>query len=76
VIERKLYGVESSSTFLECIPKSLQARVTWTFQKNPQQTREEVSRDGRGLGRGFKRHSWTVLLRCLSMYYHHHVFVV
>uniref|UniRef100_A0A8C4ZT32 Sema domain, immunoglobulin domain (Ig), short basic domain, secreted, (semaphorin) 3B n=1 Tax=Gadus morhua TaxID=8049 RepID=A0A8C4ZT32_GADMO len=44
VIERKLYGVESSSTFLECIPKSLQARVTWTFQKNPQQTREETDR--------------------------------
>lgn len=42
VVERKLYGVESSSTFLECIPKSLQARVTWTFQKNLQQAREEV----------------------------------
>uniref|UniRef100_A0A8C5BW98 Sema domain, immunoglobulin domain (Ig), short basic domain, secreted, (semaphorin) 3B n=1 Tax=Gadus morhua TaxID=8049 RepID=A0A8C5BW98_GADMO len=49
VIERKLYGVESSSTFLECIPKSLQARVTWTFQKNPQQTREEVRLDDRVL---------------------------
>ncbi|KAJ3586613.1 hypothetical protein NHX12_013009 [Muraenolepis orangiensis] len=49
VIERQLYGVESSSTFLECIPKSLQARVTWTFQKNPQQTREEVRLDDRVL---------------------------
>ncbi|KAK0136083.1 Semaphorin-3B [Merluccius polli] len=47
VAERKLYGVESSSTFLECIPKSLQARVTWTFQKNPQQTRDEVRLDDR-----------------------------
>lgn len=43
VAERKLYGVEGSSTFLECIPKSLQARVTWTFQKHPQNPREEVS---------------------------------
>uniref|UniRef100_A0A8C3GA08 Sema domain, immunoglobulin domain (Ig), short basic domain, secreted, (semaphorin) 3B n=1 Tax=Cyclopterus lumpus TaxID=8103 RepID=A0A8C3GA08_CYCLU len=42
VAERKLYGVEGSSTFLECIPKSLQARVTWTFQKHPQNPREEV----------------------------------
>lgn len=42
VTERKLYGVEGSSTFLECIPKSLQARVTWTFQKHPQNPREEV----------------------------------
>lgn len=42
VTEKKLYGVEGSSTFLECIPKSLQARVTWTFQKHPQNAREEV----------------------------------
>uniref|UniRef100_A0A7N6B2T9 Sema domain, immunoglobulin domain (Ig), short basic domain, secreted, (semaphorin) 3B n=1 Tax=Anabas testudineus TaxID=64144 RepID=A0A7N6B2T9_ANATE len=44
VAERKLYGVEGSSTFLECIPKSLQAKVTWTFQKQPQNSREEVER--------------------------------
>uniref|UniRef100_A0A671YS20 Sema domain, immunoglobulin domain (Ig), short basic domain, secreted, (semaphorin) 3B n=1 Tax=Sparus aurata TaxID=8175 RepID=A0A671YS20_SPAAU len=43
----KLYGVEASSTFLECIPKSLQARVTWTFQKHPQNPREEVRLDDR-----------------------------
>lgn len=42
VAEKKLYGVEGSSTFLECIPKSLQARVTWTFQKHQQNPREEV----------------------------------
>ncbi|MEQ2158953.1 hypothetical protein GOODEAATRI_017444, partial [Goodea atripinnis] len=47
VAERKLYGVEGSSTFLECIPKSLQARVTWTFQKHPQNPREEVRLDER-----------------------------
>uniref|UniRef100_A0A671YXB2 Sema domain, immunoglobulin domain (Ig), short basic domain, secreted, (semaphorin) 3B n=1 Tax=Sparus aurata TaxID=8175 RepID=A0A671YXB2_SPAAU len=47
VAERKLYGVEASSTFLECIPKSLQARVTWTFQKHPQNPREEVRLDDR-----------------------------
>uniref|UniRef100_A0A673B7J7 Sema domain, immunoglobulin domain (Ig), short basic domain, secreted, (semaphorin) 3B n=1 Tax=Sphaeramia orbicularis TaxID=375764 RepID=A0A673B7J7_9TELE len=44
VAERKLFGVEGSSTFLECIPKSLQARVTWTFQKHPQSPREETDR--------------------------------
>uniref|UniRef100_A0A7N6BPT0 Sema domain, immunoglobulin domain (Ig), short basic domain, secreted, (semaphorin) 3B n=1 Tax=Anabas testudineus TaxID=64144 RepID=A0A7N6BPT0_ANATE len=47
VAERKLYGVEGSSTFLECIPKSLQAKVTWTFQKQPQNSREEVHLDDR-----------------------------
>uniref|UniRef100_A0A3Q3X7L1 Uncharacterized protein n=1 Tax=Mola mola TaxID=94237 RepID=A0A3Q3X7L1_MOLML len=44
VAEKKLYGVEGSSTFLECIPKSLQARVTWTFQKHPHNPREETDR--------------------------------
>uniref|UniRef100_A0A8C6PI78 Sema domain, immunoglobulin domain (Ig), short basic domain, secreted, (semaphorin) 3B n=1 Tax=Nothobranchius furzeri TaxID=105023 RepID=A0A8C6PI78_NOTFU len=44
VAERKLYGVEGSSTFLECIPKSLQAKVTWTYQKQPQNPREETER--------------------------------
>uniref|UniRef100_A0A8C8A9C7 Sema domain, immunoglobulin domain (Ig), short basic domain, secreted, (semaphorin) 3B n=1 Tax=Oryzias sinensis TaxID=183150 RepID=A0A8C8A9C7_9TELE len=47
VAERKLYGVEGSSTFLECIPKSLQAKVTWTFQKHPQNPRAEVRVDER-----------------------------
>uniref|UniRef100_A0A3Q2XB93 Sema domain, immunoglobulin domain (Ig), short basic domain, secreted, (semaphorin) 3B n=1 Tax=Hippocampus comes TaxID=109280 RepID=A0A3Q2XB93_HIPCM len=47
VAEKKLYGVEGSSTFLECIPKSLQARVTWTFQKQRDKPREEVRLDDR-----------------------------
>ncbi|XP_067908200.1 semaphorin-3B isoform X3 [Heterodontus francisci] len=42
VTEKKLYGVEGSSTFLECIPKSLQAQVTWTFQKRSGGPRDEV----------------------------------
>ncbi|KAK2851162.1 hypothetical protein Q5P01_007438 [Channa striata] len=49
VAEKKLFGVEGSSTFLECIPKSLQARVTWTFQKHAQNPREEVHLDDRVL---------------------------
>ncbi|XP_034027660.1 LOW QUALITY PROTEIN: semaphorin-3B [Thalassophryne amazonica] len=47
VAERKLFGVEGSSTFLECIPKSLQAKVIWTFQKHLQSPREEVRLDDR-----------------------------
>uniref|UniRef100_A0A4W5PA80 Sema domain, immunoglobulin domain (Ig), short basic domain, secreted, (semaphorin) 3B n=1 Tax=Hucho hucho TaxID=62062 RepID=A0A4W5PA80_9TELE len=54
VAERRLFGVEGSSTFLECIPKSLQARVTWTFQKQPHNAREEVK------GKmAVKRHTFT-----------------
>ncbi|KAJ8370794.1 hypothetical protein SKAU_G00108220 [Synaphobranchus kaupii] len=49
VAEKKLYGVESSSTFLECIPKSLQAQVTWTYQKHADSPRDEVRLDERVL---------------------------
>ncbi|KAM5293146.1 semaphorin-3B isoform 2-T2 [Ctenodactylus gundi] len=30
--EQKVFGVEGGSTFLECEPRSLRARVEWTFQ--------------------------------------------
>uniref|UniRef100_A0A8C8K481 Sema domain-containing protein n=1 Tax=Oncorhynchus tshawytscha TaxID=74940 RepID=A0A8C8K481_ONCTS len=62
VAERRLFGVEGSSTFLECIPKSLQARVTWTFQKHPHNPREEVRAHR---GRVLKRD--TGLYQCHAM---------
>uniref|UniRef100_A0A8C2WVL7 Sema domain, immunoglobulin domain (Ig), short basic domain, secreted, (semaphorin) 3E n=1 Tax=Cyclopterus lumpus TaxID=8103 RepID=A0A8C2WVL7_CYCLU len=31
--ERLVYGVESNSTLLECVPRSLQAKVLWFLQK-------------------------------------------
>ncbi|TSN76507.1 Semaphorin-3B [Bagarius yarrelli] len=49
VQEKKLYAVEGSSSFLECIPKSLQAQVTWTLQRHPNNAREEVRLDDRVL---------------------------
>uniref|UniRef100_A0A2R9CEJ5 Semaphorin 3B n=1 Tax=Pan paniscus TaxID=9597 RepID=A0A2R9CEJ5_PANPA len=33
LLEHKVFGVEGSSAFLECEPRSLQARVEWTFQR-------------------------------------------
>lgn len=39
-VERQVYGVESNSTLLECTPRSLQARVMWYIQRDPD--REEV----------------------------------
>ncbi|XP_062969941.1 semaphorin-3B [Cynocephalus volans] len=32
LLEQKVFGVEGGSAFLECEPRSLQARVEWTFQ--------------------------------------------
>lgn len=39
--QRLVYGVESNSTLLECVPRSLQARVLWFVQTGDE--RVEVS---------------------------------
>ena len=39
--ERLVYGVESNSTLLECVPRSLQAKVLWFLQKGGE--KHEVS---------------------------------
>uniref|UniRef100_A0A671U753 Sema domain, immunoglobulin domain (Ig), short basic domain, secreted, (semaphorin) 3E n=1 Tax=Sparus aurata TaxID=8175 RepID=A0A671U753_SPAAU len=43
--ERLVYGVESNSTLLECVPRSLQAKVLWFLQKGGE--RHEVRGDER-----------------------------
>ncbi|XP_072565991.1 semaphorin-3D [Paramormyrops kingsleyae] len=45
--ERLLYGVESNSTFLECVPKSPQAQIRWYLQRSTSDEREEVQPDDR-----------------------------
>lgn len=42
VEERVLFGVQSNSTFLECIPKSQQAQIRWYIQRAGSERREEV----------------------------------
>lgn len=39
--ERLVYSVESNSTLLECVPRSLQAKVLWFFHKEDE--KHEVS---------------------------------
>ncbi|KAG8012602.1 Semaphorin-3E [Nibea albiflora] len=43
--EKLVYGVESNSTLLECVPRSLQAKVLWFFQKGGE--KHEVQGDER-----------------------------
>lgn len=43
LLERKVFGVEGGSAFLECEPRSLQARVEWTFQRAGEAARSQVS---------------------------------
>ncbi|XP_075430282.1 semaphorin-3A-like [Ascaphus truei] len=50
VQERRLFAVEGSSVFLECLPKSLRAQVTWTYHKSPDVPRKEVQFDERVIG--------------------------
>lgn len=47
VEEKVLYGVQSNSTFLECIPKSQQAQIRWYIQRLESDRREEVRLDDR-----------------------------
>ncbi|XP_040502455.2 semaphorin-3B isoform X3 [Gallus gallus] len=47
VPQRQLYGVEGSSAFLECVPRSLRARVAWTYQRGPDAPQREVQPDER-----------------------------
>nr|XP_056712752.1 semaphorin-3B [Euleptes europaea] len=47
VPEKKVYGVEGSSVFLECLPKSLQAQISWTYQKTSSAIPKEVLLDDR-----------------------------
>uniref|UniRef100_G3NR26 Sema domain, immunoglobulin domain (Ig), short basic domain, secreted, (semaphorin) 3bl n=1 Tax=Gasterosteus aculeatus aculeatus TaxID=481459 RepID=G3NR26_GASAC len=43
--DRVVYGTENNSTFLECVPRSPQATVTWLIQREDR--REEVKLDER-----------------------------
>lgn len=43
LLERKVFGVEGGSAFLECEPRSLQARVEWTLQRAGEATYTQVS---------------------------------
>ncbi|XP_006896203.1 PREDICTED: semaphorin-3A isoform X2 [Elephantulus edwardii] len=43
--ERIIYGVENSSTFLECSPKSQQAMVHWHFQRHKDDQKQEINED-------------------------------
>lgn len=40
--ERVLFGVQSNSTFLECIPKSQQAQIRWYLQRPGAEHRDQV----------------------------------
>ncbi|KAG8577067.1 hypothetical protein GDO81_010053 [Engystomops pustulosus] len=45
--EKVIFGVESNSTFLECVPKSQQASIRWFIQHTGEERQEEITSDDR-----------------------------
>ncbi|XP_039769866.1 semaphorin-3A isoform X1 [Ornithorhynchus anatinus] len=43
--EKIIYGVENSSTFLECSPKSQRALIHWQFQRQNEERKDEIRID-------------------------------
>ncbi|KAK1169102.1 semaphorin-3A [Acipenser oxyrinchus oxyrinchus] len=62
--ERIIYGVENSSTFLECSPKSQRALVYWQFHKQNEDRKDEIQADDR-----FIRTEQGLLIRSLQRQY-------
>ncbi|XP_003476736.1 semaphorin-3B isoform X2 [Cavia porcellus] len=69
LLERKVFGMEGGSAFLECEPRSLHARVEWTFQRTREDAHtqvlaeERIERTARGLLlRGLQRQDSGVYL--------------
>lgn len=56
--ERVVYGAENNSTFLECIPRSPQATVTWLLQRDDRKEEVRESDGWRGRERVCERQRW------------------
>ncbi|XP_016405685.1 semaphorin-3ab-like [Sinocyclocheilus rhinocerous] len=50
LLDKTVYGVENSSSFLECSPKSQRALIYWQFQRYGEDRKQEVKSDERVLG--------------------------
>ena len=44
LLDKTVYGVENSSTFLECSPKSQRAMTYWQYQRSTVDRKQEVGR--------------------------------
>uniref|UniRef100_A0A8B9JSR0 Sema domain-containing protein n=1 Tax=Astyanax mexicanus TaxID=7994 RepID=A0A8B9JSR0_ASTMX len=50
LLDRTVYGVENSSSFLECSPKSQRALIYWQFQRHGEDSKQEIKADERVMG--------------------------
>uniref|UniRef100_A0A8C6PMA4 Sema domain, immunoglobulin domain (Ig), short basic domain, secreted, (semaphorin) 3Ab n=1 Tax=Nothobranchius furzeri TaxID=105023 RepID=A0A8C6PMA4_NOTFU len=61
LLDKTVYGVENSSTFLECSPKSQRATTYWQYQRSAEERKQEVS-----ASEGFIHTDQGLLIRTLS----------
>ncbi|XP_040017855.2 semaphorin-3ab isoform X2 [Gasterosteus aculeatus] len=47
LLDKTVYGVENSSTFLECSPKSQRALTYWQYQPSTDDRKQEIKSEGR-----------------------------
>ncbi|KAF7698913.1 semaphorin-3ab isoform X1 [Silurus meridionalis] len=50
LLHKTVYGVENSSSFLECSPKSQRALIYWQFQRHGEDRKQEIKSDERMMG--------------------------
>ncbi|TRZ01203.1 hypothetical protein DNTS_026103 [Danionella cerebrum] len=50
LMDKSVYGVENSTSFLECSPKSQRALIYWQFQRHGDDHKQEIKSDERVLG--------------------------
>uniref|UniRef100_A0A671SRM4 Semaphorin-3ab n=1 Tax=Sinocyclocheilus anshuiensis TaxID=1608454 RepID=A0A671SRM4_9TELE len=50
LLDKTVYGVENSSSFLECSPKSQRALIYWQFQRHGEVRKQEIKSGERLLG--------------------------
>uniref|UniRef100_A0A672LZZ9 Sema domain, immunoglobulin domain (Ig), short basic domain, secreted, (semaphorin) 3Ab n=1 Tax=Sinocyclocheilus grahami TaxID=75366 RepID=A0A672LZZ9_SINGR len=50
LLDKTVYGVENSSSFLECSPKSQRALIYWQFQRHGEDRKQEIKSGERVLG--------------------------
>uniref|UniRef100_A0A8C6PMX1 Sema domain, immunoglobulin domain (Ig), short basic domain, secreted, (semaphorin) 3Ab n=1 Tax=Nothobranchius furzeri TaxID=105023 RepID=A0A8C6PMX1_NOTFU len=61
LLDKTVYGVENSSTFLECSPKSQRATTYWQYQRSAEERKQEIRSE-----EGFIHTDQGLLIRTLS----------
>uniref|UniRef100_A0AAR2LT79 Sema domain-containing protein n=1 Tax=Pygocentrus nattereri TaxID=42514 RepID=A0AAR2LT79_PYGNA len=73
LMDKTVYGVENSSSFLECSPKSQRALIYWQFQRHGEDSKQEIKADERVMGTEQGLLIRTLLQKDSGVYYCHAV---